>query len=201
MKLILASTSPYRRQILAQLKIPFDTDAPAIDETPRPDEKTADYVCRLALEKARVVAARHPDSLVIGSDQACSIHGLPLGKPHSAEAAVKHLKMCAGNWVEFITGLALVGPGSDTKRVVSESFKVKFRRLDDADIRAYVAIDNPLDCAGSFKVESAGIALFEALEGRDYNTLLGLPMLALVDMLLAAGVNPLRLAAESVARS
>jgi len=197
MKLVLASTSPYRHRILQQLKIPFETCAPDIDEAPENAENIADYVCRLALEKARAVRTRFPGSLVIGSDQACSLHGLILGKPDSAEAAFKHLKMCKGNWVEFSTGLALINTDSGREQVLRETFRVKFRQLADDDIRAYVKLDQPLDCAGSFKAESAGIALFEAMEGRDYNTLLGLPMLALVDMLANEGISVLQVAAKA----
>ena len=119
------------------------------------------------------------------------------GKPGTEAAAFDQLKMCQGQWVEFLTGLALLDTGSNREQVIVENFRVKFRRLSDAEIRAYIRLDQPLDCAGSFKAEAAGIALFESMHGRDYNTLLGLPMLALVDMLHAAGINPLLTASGS----
>ena len=197
MKLVLASSSPYRHRQLQQLGLPFTTMAPALDETALPGEQVVDYVRRLALAKARGVGAQCPGSLVIGSDQACHLNGLPLGKPADAEAAFRHLKLCQGNWVEFVTGLALVNTASGREQVTAESFRVKFRALSDAELRAYIRIDHPLDCAGSFKVEAAGIALFDAMEGRDYNSLVGLPMMALVDMLVAEGVSPLLDAAGS----
>ena len=191
MKLVLASTSPYRSRILEQLGIPFVTDNPGVDETAMPGETMPEYVTRLALEKARAVASRHEDSLIIGSDQACSIGGIIMGKPGTEEAGVKQLKMCSGNWLEFRTGLALINTRSRAENSVAEPFRVKFRQLVEQEIRAYIKRDRPLDCAGCFKVEAAGITLFDALEGRDYNTLLGLPMIALVDMLRSEGINPL----------
>ena len=191
MKLVLASSSPYRVKMLAQLQLPFDTCSPGIDESARPGEAVEEYVLRLAGEKARSVADRYPDSLVIGSDQACTLNGLILGKPVDADAARKHLKLCSGTWVEFHTGLALLNTGTGKQHTTVERYKVKFRVLSDAEIRGYIQLDNPLDCAGCFRVESAGIALFERLEGRDYHTLLGLPMIALTDMLREEGLNPL----------
>jgi len=191
MKLILASSSPYRVKMLAQLRLPFDTCVPGIDETPLTGETVDDYVLRLAEAKARAVAARYPESLVIGSDQACTINGLILGKPADADAARKHLKLCSGAWVEFRTGLALLNTETGTIQKRVEGYRVKFRTLTDDEIRGYISLDNPLDCAGCFKVEAAGIALFDALDGRDYHTLLGLPMIALVDMLREEGLNPL----------
>lgn len=196
MNLVLASTSPYRARNLQQLRLPFTTLAPGIDEMPRDGENIHDYVARLAREKAEAVAARAPGSLVIGSDQACTLQGLILGKPGTPEQAEKQLRLCRGNWVDFHTGLALLNADSGACRVHVEPFRVRFRNLADEEIAAYVRLDQPLDCAGSFKVEAAGIALFEAMEGRDYNSLLGLPMIALVDLLREAGINPL-LAAES----
>ena len=191
MKLVLASSSPYRVKMLEQLRLPFSTATPAIDETPRQDEAVDAYVLRLAEEKARAVAGRHPDSLVIGSDQACTLNGLILGKPADADAARKHLKLCSGTWVEFRTGLALLNTGTGKLHSTVEGFRVKFRTLTDQEIRGYIRLDEPLDCAGCFRVESAGIALFDSLEGRDYHTLLGLPMIALTDMLREEGLNPL----------
>jgi len=191
MKLTLASSSPYRAKILQQLKLPFDTCSPDIDETAEPGENTHDYVSRLALSKARAVAGRCQDTLVIGSDQACTLNGLIMGKPGTEEAARKQLKMCSGNWLEFHTGLALVNTQTGSEQVVVETFKVKFRQLTDDQIKAYVQLDQPLDCAGSFKAESLGISLFAAMEGSDFNTLLGLPMISLVTLLKSEGLSPL----------
>ncbi len=195
MNLVLASSSPTRRKILQQLQLPFTSCSPDINESPLSGETTLDYVKRLALEKARAVSNQHPDSLVIGSDQACSLNGLILGKPASAEAAVKQLKMCSGNWVEFQTGLALINTRTHKEHVTHDSFRVRFRNLSTEEIRAYIELDKPLDCAGCFRAEAAGISLFESLEGRDYNTLLGLPMIALVTLLKEEGLNPLLAAA------
>ena len=191
MNLVLASSSPYRIKILRQLCLPFETFPPHIDETPKANEDTEEYVRRLSLDKARAVAARFPDSLVIGSDQACTLNGLILGKPGSEDAAFKHLKLCSGNWVEFHTGLALVNTRTSKETAVVEKFRVRFRTLTDSEIRAYIRLDDPLDCAGSFRAEALGISLFEAMEGSDYNTLLGLPLIALVSLLREEGVNPL----------
>ncbi|MBT5484212.1 MAG: septum formation inhibitor Maf [Gammaproteobacteria bacterium] len=191
MNLVLASSSPTRIKILEQLRLPFTTCTPGIDESPLSDESLADYVARLSAEKARAVSAKFPDSLIIGSDQACSLHGLILGKPANTEAAFKHLKMCSGNWVQFQTGLTLINSTNGEEHTTVESYRVKFRSLSDEEIKAYLSLDNPLGCAGCFKVEEAGITLFEALDGSDYNTLLGLPLIALVSLLKKEGLNPL----------
>jgi len=191
MNLVLASSSPTRSKILQQLQLPFITYSPDINESPLNGETTLNYVKRLSLEKARAVSNQYPDSLIIGSDQACSMNGLILGKPGSEEAGIKHLKLCSGNWVQFQTGLALINTRTGKEHVTYDSFRVKFRCLSDEEIRAYIKLDKPLDCAGCFKVEAAGIALFEALEGKDYNTLLGLPIITLVSLLKEEGLNPL----------
>ena len=119
------------------------------------------------------------------------LNGLVLGKPADEDGARKHLKLCSGAWVEFRTGLALVNTSTGKEQATVESFRVKFRRLTDAEIRGYIRLDRPLDCAGCFRVEAAGIALFERMDGRDYNTLLGLPLIALVSLLREEGLNPL----------
>ena len=191
MKLMLASSSPYRAKILQQLKQPFDICAPDIDELAQPEENTADYVSRLALAKARAVANQCKNTLVIGSDQACTLNGLILGKPGTEDAARKQLKMCSGNWLVFHTGLALVNTETTTEQVVVETYKVKFRQLTESQIQTYIRMDQPLDCAGGFKVESLGISLFTAMEGSDYTTLLGLPMISLVTLLESEGFSPL----------
>ena len=191
MKLVLASSSPYRSRLMQQLRLPFSTCTPAIDETPQADEQVDAYVARLALAKAKAVAHTHPDSLVIGSDQACTLNGLILGKPADADAARKHLKLCSGAWVEFRTGLVLLNTTTGKQHTTVEGYRVKFRSLTDAEISGYIRLDNPLDCAGCFKVEETGIALFEGMAGDDFNTLLGLPLIALVTMLREEGLNPL----------
>ena len=191
MKLMLASSSPYRAKILQQLKQPFDICSPDIDELAQPEENITDYVSRLALAKAKAVANQCKNTLVIGSDQACTLNGLILGKPGTEDAARKQLKMCSGNWLVFHTGLALVNTETTTEQVVVETYKVKFRQLTESQIQTYIRMDQPLDCAGSFKVESLGISLFTAMEGSDYTTLLGLPMISLVTLLESEGFSPL----------
>ena len=191
MKLMLASSSPYRAKILQQLKQPFDICSPDIDELAQPEENIADYVSRLALAKAKAVASQCKNTLVIGSDQACTLNGLILGKPGTEDAARKQLQMCSGNWLTFHTGLALVNTETTTEQVVVETYRVKFRQLTDSQIQTYIRMDQPLDCAGSFKVEALGISLFAAMEGSDYTTLLGLPMISLVTLLESEEFSPL----------
>ena len=196
MNLVLASSSPSRKQLLAQLRLPFEAFSPDIDESPLDSENTREYVSRLSLEKARTGIGRFPDSLVIGSDQACTLNGLILGKPGTKVAAIKHLKLCSGNWVEFHTGLALVNTSTGKEYGSVETYRVKFRRLSAEEIEAYVDLDLPLDCAGCFKAEEAGIMLFDEMDGQDFNTLLGLPMIQLVSILRKEDLNPLLAARE-----
>jgi len=191
MKLVLASSSPARKQLLNQLGLPFDTFSPDIDESALPNENTEQYVARLALEKARTGLDGSQDDLIIGSDQACTLNGLILGKPGTRDAAIKHLKLCSGNWLQFHTGLAVINSETAKEQVVVETYRVLFRQLSAEEIEYYINLDNPLACAGCFKAEAAGIMLFERMEGDDFNTLLGLPLIRLVSLLRNEGFNPL----------
>lgn len=192
MKLLLASSSVYRRELLSRLRIPFDWAAPDIDETPLEHEAPPQYVQRLALAKATALRAQWPQHWIIGSDQTCVINGEIAGKPGTHERAVTQLRACSGKTVTFYTGLCLLAP-DQSHQIVCEPFYVHFRNLSEVDIERYVTLEQPLDCAGSFKMEGLGINLFRELQGRDHNSLIGLPLIALLDMLRTAGHNPLQL--------
>jgi MAF protein len=165
-RLILASTSPFRRELLGRLGLPFEVAAPEVDETREPGESPEVLVLRLSEAKARAVAARHPDALVIGSDQAAVIGDEVLGKPGGHERAIAQLTHAAGRRVTFLTGLALVDAASGRAQTVVEPFHVRFRALDPAQIARYVDREQPFNCAGSFKSEGYGITLFERLEAK-----------------------------------
>ncbi|MDF3827880.1 MULTISPECIES: Maf family protein [unclassified Pseudocitrobacter] len=190
-ELILASTSPYRRLLLEKLGIPFTCAAPEVDELPLPAETPRHLVLRLAQAKAQALAERFPHHLIIGSDQVCVLDGEITGKPHTEENARKQLKKASGNIVTFYTGLALYNSVNGQLQTECEPFDVHFRHLTEQEINHYVQKESPLNCAGSFKSEGLGIALFERLEGRDPNTLVGLPLIALCQMLRREGFNPL----------
>lgn len=183
MELILASTSPYRRALLKRLQLPFRCVASEVDETPLPGESARDLASRLALAKARAVSASHPEALVIGSDQVACLGEQLLGKPLGPERARQQLRASAGRRVDFYTGVALCRgtPGFLAERVVP--FRVDFRPLTDREIDVYLAREAPWDCAGSFKWEGLGIALFERLQGDDPTSLEGLPLITLCQML------------------
>ncbi|WP_444944124.1 Maf family protein [Microbulbifer sp. ZKSA006] len=189
--LILASSSPYRRSLLQQLGIPFQQDSPHIDETPLAGEDAHALAQRLASEKARALRDRHPEALIIGSDQVASCRGQILGKPENRERAIKQLLACNGEKVAFHTGLSLLNSASGEQLSCVETFTVYFRQLSNAQIERYVELEQPYDCAGSFKVEGLGIALFEKLEGKDINTLVGLPLIRLTAMLNHFAIDPL----------
>lgn len=186
--LILASSSTYRQKLLARLGLPFEARAPDLDETPLPDETPTQLVLRLAEQKARAVGAHYPDALIIGSDQVSVRDGQIIGKPHTHERAIEQLRASSGRRVAFLTGLCLLNTATDTAHVLVEPFAVEFRTLSDEAIERYLRADQPYDCAGSFKVEGRGITLFERLDGRDPNALIGLPLIALVDLLQREGV-------------
>lgn len=190
-QLVLASTSDYRKALLARLELPFITAAPGVDETPLADEDATQLVVRLASAKAQALAQRYPDHLIIGSDQVCVVAGKICGKPHTEACAREQLRAASGHSVVFYTGLALFDSRDGSLQVLCEPFSVDFRTLTESEIAAYVSKEQPLDCAGSFKSEGLGITLFDRLSGRDPNTLVGLPLIALCDMLRTAGVNPL----------
>ncbi|MDP2786030.1 MAG: Maf family nucleotide pyrophosphatase [Sulfurimicrobium sp.] len=183
MELVLASTSPYRRELLERLKIPFTVFAPEVDETPLPAESPEQTATRLAEAKARVGAARFPDALIIGSDQVATLDGQQLGKPHTHENATRQLRMMRGKRVVFNTALCLYNSRSGSVQNRLVPFTVTFRDLTDAQIEHYLVKEQPYNCAGSAKSEGLGIALIARMEGDDPNALIGLPLIALIDML------------------
>lgn len=191
--LVLASTSPYRKALLEKLGIPFVTGSPDIDETPEPGEQPQALVIRLAREKALALASAHPDSLIIGSDQVCVLDGEITGKPHHYDAAFAQLRKASGQCITFYTGLCLYNSATGQDHTLCEPYFVHFRTLDDDEIRAYLLTETPYQCAGSFKSEGLGIALFKKLQGDDPNTLVGLPLIRLTQLLIQAGSHPLRI--------
>ena len=185
---VLGSTSRYRRELLARLHVPFEVAAPEVDETPQTGESPRELAMRLALAKARAVATRHPDAVVIGSDQVADLGGQPLGKPGSHERAVQQLRQMRGQTVVFQTALAVVCQTSGFEQVDLAAVRVKFRDLGDAEIEHYLQIEKPYDCAGSAKSEGLGIALLESIDNDDPTALVGLPLIRTARMLRAAGV-------------
>ncbi len=189
--LVLASTSPYRRELLARLGLPFEVEAPEVDERPLPGEAPEALVRRLSEAKARAVAARRPGAVVVGSDQVAVIDGEALGKPGGPERAREQLRRASGRAVDFLTGLAVLDTRDGRLRLEVVPFRVVFRPLDEARIEAYLRRDAPWNCAGSFRSERLGVALFERMEGEDPTALMGLPLIRLVRMLEAVGLDPL----------
>lgn len=187
--LILASTSPYRRELLARLRLPFEAVAPDVDETALPGETPAALAARLALAKARAVAALRPGAVVLGSDQVADLDGEALGKPGTHERAAAQLRRMSGREIVFHTAVAVVAPG--LAAIERSEVKVRMRVLSDAAIEAYLLADRPYDCAGSAKVESLGIALLEAVESDDPTALVGLPLIRSCALLRRAGLEPL----------
>lgn len=181
--LILASSSPFRRQILDKLNIDYRCISPDIDESALDDETPSALVQRLAENKARKVAESEPDCLIIGSDQVAVLGDEILGKPHTHENAVQQLRKLSGHTVTFLTGLSLLNSQTGKAQTEVVPFKVVFRNLSDSMIENYLKAEKPYNCAGSFKSEALGIVLFERLEGEDPNTLIGLPLIRLVKML------------------
>lgn len=187
-RLVLASTSPFRQALLGRLGVPFETAAPSIDESIHAGESPQQLVQRLSCLKARAVTATHPNSLIIGSDQVACVQERILGKPGNRENAIAQLELASGKEVVFHTGLCLLNSRANSEQVICESFKVHFRRLSREQIERYVDREKPFGCAGSFKSEAFGIVLFTRLEGDDPNSLIGLPMIRLVDMLNNEGI-------------
>lgn len=187
-RLILASSSPFRRELLSRLMIPFEVVVPDVDETPRPQESPQALVERLAILKAQTVASKHRGALVIGSDQVAVHSGEIVGKPLTHERAVEQLKSASGKTVLLYTGLALIN--SSSGRVQSEvvSYGVTFRVLTDKQIEAYLRKEQPYHCAGSVKSEGLGVALLERFDGEDPATLIGLPLIRLIRMLEDEGL-------------
>lgn len=190
-KILLASGSLYRRQLLQKLGLAFECASPDIDESHQPDEDPTQLVRRLAEAKARHLANTYPDHLIIGSDQVAAIGDLIIGKPHTHSNAVAQLSSFRQREVTFMTGLCLFNPATNCAQTSVETYSVKFRNLSDEQIENYLQREQPYDCAGSFKSEGLGICLFEQLEGDDPNTLVGLPLIALTRMLAKEGVDPL----------
>ncbi len=185
-RLILASTSVYRRELLSRLRLPFETIRPQTDETPLPGEAPAALARRLARAKAFDVASHHPGAWVIGSDQVAELDGRPLGKPGTHPAAVAQLASMSGRPVHFHTGLCLAQAGGEVLEAMDLT-TVRFRGLAADEIERYLAAEQPYDCAGSFKSEGLGIGLFEAIENRDPTALIGLPLIATARLLREAG--------------
>jgi septum formation protein len=190
-RLILASTSPFRRELLARLGLPFATRAPDVDESQLPGEDAPALAARLAEAKARTVAGREPAALIIGSDQVAVLEGEIVGKPGDHEQAAAQLRRASARTVIFYTGLCLLDSLGGRCQVAVERFQVAFRPLTAATIERYLRREQPYQCAGSFKSEGLGIALFERLEGDDPTSLIGLPLIRLTRMLEAAGVEVL----------
>lgn len=188
-RLVLASSSAYRRELLSRLHLPFEVDLPNIDESPLPGESPSATALRLAREKAAAVAARHPDALVIGSDQVATLDDEQIGKPGNHAAALAQLQKMRGREVVFHTALCLWDGRNSTHQLRDIQTVVKFRDLPDAELDAYLRIEQPYDCAGSAKNEALGIAILERIDSHDPTALTGLPLIALTDMLRAAGVR------------
>lgn len=184
--LILASTSVYRRELLARLRLSFGTARPETDESPMPGEPPAKLALRLSEAKARAVAREHPGACVIGSDQVAELDGRPLGKPHQRAAAIAQLGDMSGREVQFRTGLCVVTPDG-VAHTELDTTTARFRVLTTAEIERYVDAEQPFDCAGSFKSEGLGIGLFDAIESSDPTALIGLPMIATARLLRRAG--------------
>jgi septum formation protein len=193
-RLILGSTSRYRRELLTRLRLPFEVEAPGVDETPQPGEVPAALARRLALEKARAVAARHPHAVVIGSDQVADLAGEPLGKPGDHARAVVQIQRMSGQRVVFQTALAVVRRDTGFEAVDLAAVSVTFRTLSAAEIEAYLRLDEPYDCAGSARSESLGVALLSKIDSDDPTALVGLPLIRTCALLRAAGLDPLDVA-------
>jgi len=187
--LILGSTSRYRKELLTRLRIPFETAAPDVDETPHSNESPKDLALRLALAKARAVALRYPEAVVIGSDQVADLEGTPLGKPGNHTNAILQLQRMRGKTVIFQTAVSVVCIATGYERTDLAEVKVKFRDLSDAEIEAYLRAEEPYDCAGSAKSEGLGIALLDAIDNDDPSALIGLPLIRTCQMLREAGVK------------
>jgi septum formation protein len=192
MDIILASTSPYRKRLLERLGVAFHCLPPDIDESPLHGEPPQAMARRLAQAKAQAIADIYPKSLVIGSDQVASLDGGVMGKPGNHKAAAAQLRASSGREVKFYTGLALICSERQLQRTHVELFTAHFRSLTDQQINDYLQREQPFDCAGSFKVEGLGIALFTGLQGNDPSSLEGLPLIALVALLEEAGLKVLR---------
>jgi septum formation protein len=190
-RLILASTSPYRRELLARLGVPFEVAAPDVDETPLAGESPDETAQRLSLSKARAVAERFPDALIIGSDQVALLEGVQLGKPGTHENAVEQLRAMRGKALEFHTALTLLNARTGAAQTANVPVRLVMRDYSDAQIEAYLHKDQPYNCCGSARSESLGIALIARYETEDPNALVGLPLIKLTEMLASEGLDVL----------
>ncbi len=186
--IVLASSSSYRRELLTRLQLPFTCHSPDIDETPQANESAQALVQRLALSKARALAQHYPQHIIIGSDQVAVLDGKIIGKPLHAEGATQQLSAASGRSLVFLTGLAVIDTRTQIEQVDLVPFTVHFRTLNAAQIQRYITLEQPFDCAGSFKSEGLGVSLFQATEGSDATSLIGLPLIRLCDMLNACGI-------------
>ena len=193
-RLVLGSTSPYRRELLQRLRLPFEVHSPRVDESPRTGEVPADLARRLALEKALDVASRHAGAVVIGADQVAELDGQAIGKPGTHARAVAQLQAMQGRRVVFHTAVAVVRADTGFAQVVLAPVQVKFRPLSDGEIERYLQLEQPYDCAGSAKCEALGIALLETIASDDPTALIGLPLMRTCTLLRLAGINPLEVA-------
>ena len=196
-QLILGSTSRYRRELLERLSIPFQVATPDVDETPLPQEAPHVLAERLALAKAKAVAAQFPQAVVIGSDQVADLDGQSLGKPGTHDKAVAQLRLMRGQTVVFQTAVAVVCFESGFEQRSLAAVRVKFRHLTDDEIENYLLLDKPYDCAGSAKSEGLGIALLASIDSDDPTALIGLPLIRTCQMLRAAGIQLLSSKATS----
>ncbi|HMS27129.1 MAG TPA: Maf family nucleotide pyrophosphatase [Burkholderiaceae bacterium] len=187
--LILGSTSPYRRELLTRLRIPFSVQSPEVDEAPLASEGSMQLAQRLALAKAKAVAVKNPNAVVIGSDQVADLNGMSLGKPGNFERALAQLRQMSGQVVVFHTALAVVCITTGFEQVDTASVRVRFRVLGDAEIETYLRLEQPYDCAGSAKSEGLGIALLESIDNDDPTALVGLPLIRTCKLLRAAGLK------------
>jgi septum formation protein len=190
-RLILASTSRYRRELLERLRLPFSVEAPGVDETAHPGEGAAPLALRLAAEKAQAVASRHADAVVIGSDQVAELDGVLIGKPHTHERACEQLRAMSGRVVSFHTALAVVQRERGVELRDLAPVRVRFRELSEAQIERYLRTEQPYDCAASARSEALGIALLASIESDDPTALIGLPLIRTCTMLRAVGLDPL----------
>lgn len=192
--LILGSTSPYRRELLARLRLPFEVMAPFVDETPLPGEAPATLALRLAMAKAKAIAVLRPEAVVVGADQVADLDGQAIGKPGTHARAVEQLRRLRSRQAVFQTAVAVVRADTAFEQVMLAPVTVRFRDLSDAEIEHYLKLEQPYDCAGSAKCETLGIALLASIHSDDPTALIGLPLIRTCQMLRAAGLDPLQAA-------
>jgi MAF protein len=189
--IVLASSSPYRKELLSKLNISFSAEAPNIDETPLASESPSALVERLAKAKTAAIANKYSSALIIGSDQVASVDNTILSKPGNFNNAFAQLKQCSANIVTYYTGLCVLNSETNINQIHTERYQLHFRPLTDQEISNYLQLEQPFDCAGSIKSEGLAINLFESFQGRDPNALIGLPLIQLLKMLRTEGINPL----------